>query len=104
NVLYIHLTLVVHMSTAGELKTKPTQHSVKELLRHGVQPDVLFARCDRPVPRDVKRKIASFCNLQEADVISVENVAHIYELPSKLHREGVDDRVCEKLGIWAPRA
>ncbi|MCB9662935.1 MAG: CTP synthase [Alphaproteobacteria bacterium] len=104
NVIYIHLTLVVHLSTAGELKTKPTQHSVKELLRHGIQPDLLFARADRAVPRDVKRKIASFCNLQEADVISVENVAHIYELPQKLHREGVDDRVCEKLGIWAPRA
>ncbi|MCB9680406.1 MAG: CTP synthase [Alphaproteobacteria bacterium] len=104
NVLYIHLTLVVYMGAAGELKTKPTQHSVKELLRHGIQPDLLFARCDRPVPRDVKRKIALFCNLQEQDVISVENVDHIYELPAKLHAEGVDDRVCEKLGIWAPRA
>jgi CTP synthase len=104
NVLYIHLTLVVNMSTAGELKTKPTQHSVKELLRHGIQPDLLFCRCDVVVPRDVKRKIALFCNLQEQDVISVENVSHIYELPAKLHAEGVDDRVCEKLGIWAPRA
>ena len=104
NVLYIHLTLVVYMGTAGELKTKPTQHSVKELLRHGIQPDILFARCDRAVPRDVKRKIALFCNLSEQDVISVENVDHIYELPAKLHKEGVDDRVCEKLGIWVPRA
>jgi CTP synthase len=104
NVLYIHLTLVVHLGTAGELKTKPTQHSVKELLHHGIQPDLLFARCDRVVPRDVKKKIALFCNLHEQDVISVENVDHIYELPRKLHTEGVDDRVCEKLGIWAPRA
>jgi CTP synthase len=104
NVLYIHLTLVVYMGTAGELKTKPTQHSVKELLRHGIQPDLLFCRCDRPVPRDVKRKIARFCNVLEPDVISVENVDHIYRLPSKLHQEGVDDRVCEKLGIWAARA
>jgi CTP synthase len=104
NVLYIHLTLVVYMGAAGELKTKPTQHSVKELLRHGIQPDILFCRCDRPVPRDVKRKIALSCNLQEADVISVEDVAHIYQLPVKLAKEGVDDRVCEKLGIWAARA
>jgi CTP synthase len=104
NVLYIHLTLIVYMGAAGELKTKPTQHSVKELLRHGIQPDVLFCRCDRPVPRDVKRKIALSCNLQEADVISVEDVAHIYQLPLKLAKEGVDDRVCEKLGIWAARA
>ncbi len=104
NVIYVHLTLVVYMGTAGELKTKPTQHSVKELLRHGIQPDVLFCRCDRPVPREVKRKIAAFCNVSEPDVISVENVDHIYELPAKLHKEGVDDRVCEKLGIWAARA
>jgi CTP synthase len=104
NVLYVHLTLVVYMGAAGELKTKPTQHSVKELLRHGIQPDILFCRCDRAVPRDTKRKIALFCNLNEADVISVEDVAHIYELPAKLHRENVDDRVLEKLGIWAASA
>ena len=104
NVLYIHLTLVVNMSTAGELKTKPTQHSVKELQRSGIQPDMLFCRCDIEVPRDVRKKIALFCNLAEQDVISVENVRHIYELPAKLHREGVDDRLCEKMNIWAPRA
>ena len=104
NVLYIHLTLVIYMGAAGELKTKPTQHSVKELLRHGIPPDMLFCRCDRTVPRDLKKKIGLFCNLAEQDVISVENVDHIYELPTKLHREGVDDRVCEKLSIWAPRA
>ena len=104
NVLYVHLTLVVYMGAAGELKTKPTQHSVKELLRHGIQPDILFCRCDREVPRETKRKIALFCNLSEADVISVEDVKHIYELPDKLHREGVDNRVCEKLGIWAASA
>jgi CTP synthase len=102
--LYIHLTLVVNMKTAGELKTKPTQHSVKELQRSGIQPDLLFCRCDVEVPRDMRRKIALFCNLAEQDVISVEDVRHIYELPSKLQREGVDDRVCEKLGIWAARA
>ena len=100
HVLYIHLTLVVNMGTTGELKTKPTQHSVKELLRHGVQPDMLFCRADVPVPDDVKRKIALFCNLEPRDVISVENVAHIYELPLKLHRELVDERVVEKMNIW----
>ncbi len=102
HVLYIHLTLVIYMGTAGELKTKPTQHSVKELQRHGIQPDLLFCRGDREIPREVKRKIAAFCNLQESDVISVENVPHIYGLPLKLRGEGVDDRVCEKLNIWAP--
>jgi CTP synthase len=104
HVLYIHLTLVVSTRTAGELKTKPTQHSVKELQRSGIQPDLLFCRCDVEVPRDLRKKIALFCNLAEQDVISVEDVRHIYELPGKLHREGVDDRVCEKLGIWAARA
>ena len=104
NVLFIHLTLVVSMRTAGELKTKPTQHSVKELQRAGIQPDLLFCRCEVEVPRDLRKKIAQFCNLAEQDVISVEDVGHIYELPSKLHREGVDDRLCERLGIWAARA
>jgi CTP synthase len=104
NVLYVHLTLVVAMSTAGELKTKPTQHSVKELQRMGIQPDLLFCRCPVEVPRDVRKKIALFCNLEEQDVISVEDVRHIYELPTKLHNEGVDDRICERLGIWAARA
>ena len=104
HVLYIHLTLVIYMGTAGELKTKPTQHSVKELLRHGIQPDLLFCRGDRPIPADVKKKIAQFCNLSVPDVISVENVSHIYELPQKLQREGADQRVCAKLGIWAAAA
>jgi len=104
NVCYIHLTLVPYIRTAGELKTKPTQHSVKELQQHGIQPDILFCRCDRPVPRDVKQKIALFCNLNEADVISVEDVDHIYKIPRKLHEEGVDGRICEKLGIWAASA
>ncbi len=102
--LFIHLTLVIYMGTAGELKTKPTQHSVKELQRHGIQPDILFCRCDRPVPSDIRKKIALFCNLSEQDVISVENVDHIYELPAKMYKENVDQRVCEKLGIWAARA
>lgn len=104
NVLYIHLTLVPYIKTAGELKTKPTQHSVKELQNVGIRPDMLFVRCEQPVPADIKRKISLFCNVSEADVISVEDVGHIYELPAKLHAEKVDDRVLEKLGIWAASA
>ncbi|MEN0066296.1 MAG: CTP synthase [Myxococcota bacterium] len=104
NVLYIHLTLIPYISTAGELKTKPTQHSVKELLQNGIQPDILFCRVDRKVPREIRQKIALFCNLSEQDVIPVPDVKHIYELPLQLHAEGVDDRVCEKLGIWAASA
>ncbi len=104
NVLYIHLTLVPYIKTAGELKTKPTQHSVKELQNVGIRPDLLFVRCEQPVPTEIKRKISLFCNLAEADVISVEDVNHIYELPLKLHAEQVDDRVLEKLGIWASSA
>jgi CTP synthase len=104
NVLYIHLTLIPYIKTAGELKTKPTQHSVKELLTLGIQPDMLFCRVDRPVPRDIRQKIALFCNLSEQDVIPVQDVEHVYELPRALQAEGVDDRVCEKLGIWAARA
>ncbi len=103
NVLYIHLTLVPYVKTAGELKTKPTQHSVKELQQAGIQPDLLFCRVDRPVPREMRQKIALFCNLHEADVIPVQDVGHIYELPLAMHREDVDDRVCEKLGIWAAK-
>jgi CTP synthase len=104
NVLFIHLTLVPYIKTAGELKTKPTQHSVKELLQVGIQPDLLFCRTDRPIPRDMKQKIGLFCNLDERDVISVEDVASIYELPIKLKAEQVDDRILEKLNIWAASA
>ncbi len=104
NVLYVHLTLIPYIKTAGELKTKPTQHSVKELLQLGIQPDLLFCRVDRPVPRDIRQKIAAFCNLDEKDVIPVQDVKHIYELPLAMRAEGVDDRICEKLGIWAAQA
>lgn len=104
NVLYIHLTLLPYIRTAGELKTKPTQHSVKEMMQVGIQPDLLFCRSEQPVPAEIKRKIASFCNVSERDVIAVQDVRHIYELPLVLHQEGVDDRVLEKLGVWASRA
>lgn len=101
HVLVVHLTLVPYIKTAGELKTKPTQHSVKELQQVGIQPDLLFCRVDRPIPKDMKQKIGLFCNLDERDVIAVQDVAHIYDLPLALKTEGVDDRICEKLGIWA---
>ena len=104
NVLYVHLTLVPYIRTARELKTKPTQHSVKELLQLGIQPDLLFCRTDRPLPKEMKQKIAAFCNVADEDVIAVQDVASIYELPLALREEGVDDRVCEKLGIWARAA
>ncbi len=100
HVLFVHLTLVPYLKTAGELKTKPTQHSVKDLLQVGIQPDMIFCRSDRPIPRELKQKIALFCNTAVQDVISMEDVDHVYELPSKLHREDVDSRICEKLGMW----
>lgn len=104
NTLFVHLTLVPFIRTAGELKTKPTQHSVKELLQVGIQPDILFCRVDRTLPKDMRQKIARFCNVSVQDVISVEDVEHIYALPQHLHKENADDRVLEKLGIWASSA
>ncbi|MBM9514445.1 CTP synthase [Desulfogranum marinum] len=98
--LFIHLTLVPYIKTAGEVKTKPTQHSVKELLASGIQPDILMCRTEAPLTDDLKRKIALFCNVEAKYVISVVDVDNIYEVPLKLHAEGVDDRILEKLGIW----
>ncbi|PNU19757.1 CTP synthetase [Geothermobacter hydrogeniphilus] len=100
NVLYIHLTLVPYIPTAGELKTKPTQHSVKELREIGIQPDILLCRCDREIPRDMKAKIALFCNVREEEVITARDVASIYEVPIALHEQGLDERIIEKLNIW----
>jgi CTP synthase len=100
NVLYIHLTLVPYIPTAGELKTKPTQHSVKELREIGIQPDILLCRCDRELPRDMKAKIALFCNVREDSVITARDVENIYELPMALHEESLDERVVEALNIW----
>ena len=104
NVLFIHLTLVPFIKTSGELKTKPTQHSVKELREVGIQPDILFCRSEMEIPKELRTKISRFCNVDERDVISVPDVDHIYELPQKLADEAVDDRVLEKLGIWAASA
>jgi CTP synthase len=100
NVLYIHLTLVPYIRTAGELKTKPTQHSVKELREIGIQPDILLCRCDREIPRDMKGKIALFCNVREESVITVRDVDNIYEVPIALHEQGLDERIVEALNIW----
>ncbi|RME38926.1 MAG: CTP synthase, partial [Deltaproteobacteria bacterium] len=100
NVLYIHLTLVPYIATAGELKTKPTQHSVKELREIGIQPDILLCRCDREIPRDMKAKIALFCNVREEAVITARDVQSIYEVPIVFHNEGLDERIVDYLNIW----
>jgi CTP synthase len=98
--LFIHLTLVPYIKTAGEVKTKPTQHSVKELLASGIQPDILMCRTEEPLTDELKRKVALFCNVDANAVISAVDVDSIYELPLRLRQEGVDDRILEKLGIW----
>ena len=104
NVLYLHLTLVPYIKTSGELKTKPTQHSVKMLREIGVQPDILLCRSDRDIPKDTREKIALFCNVERDCVIACPDVNNIYALPTTLHAEDLDDRILEKLGIWAAQA
>ncbi|MBW2164841.1 MAG: CTP synthase [Deltaproteobacteria bacterium] len=105
NVLYIHLTLVPYIATAGEVKTKPTQHSVKELRSIGIQPDILLCRTDRYLDNDIKAKIALFCNVSEDAVITAKDVDCIYEVPLIFHKQGLDDKIIELLNIWtrAPR-
>ncbi|HXN86803.1 MAG TPA: CTP synthase, partial [Candidatus Binataceae bacterium] len=100
NVIYAHVTLVPFIRTAAEVKTKPTQHSVKELTSLGIQPDILLCRSDRALEQKVKAKIAHFCNVEEDCVIAAPDVDSIYEVPIRLHEEGLDQRVCEKLNIW----
>ena len=100
NALFIHLTLVPFIAAAGELKTKPTQHSVKTALEIGIQPDIIVCRTDRPLADDIKRKISLFCNVPPARVITAQDVKSIYALPSSLHAEGLDDQVVESLNIW----
>jgi len=104
NVLYMHLTLLPYIPTAGELKTKPTQHSVKELRSIVIQPDILVCRAERLVPEDERRKIALFTNVEERAVITSIDVDTIYKIPLELHRQHLDDIVVEKLGIQAPAA
>jgi len=105
NAVYVHLTLVPFIAAAGELKTKPTQHSVKDLREIGIQPDILLCRSDREIPRDMKDKIALFCNVDTSAVFTAIDVRSIYELPLWLHREGLDDKLAELFNIWsrAPR-
>ncbi|VEN72602.1 CTP synthetase [Candidatus Desulfarcum epimagneticum] len=99
HVLYIHLTLVPFIKTAGEVKTKPTQHSVKELRGIGIQPDILLCRTDRYLSPDIKSKIALFCNVSEDAVITAKDVDFIYEVPLVFHKEGLDEKIVETLGI-----
>jgi len=99
NVLYIHLTLVPYIAPAGELKSKPTQHSVKELLQIGIQPDILLCRTDRFLPKELKAKIALFCNVSEQAVITAKDVNSIYEVPLVLHSEGLDAIIVRMLGL-----
>ncbi|WP_239488699.1 CTP synthase [Luteitalea sp. TBR-22] len=99
NTLYIHLTLVPHVSTAGELKTKPTQHSVRDLRSIGIQPDILLCRTDRTLPRDIKRKIALFCDVNEDAVITARDVSSVYEVPLALAEEGIDHIVLKQLSL-----
>jgi CTP synthase len=100
NVLYVHLTYVPYLGAAGQLKTKPTQHSTKELLQIGIQPDILLCRSDRLLPHDIKDKIALFCNLSRDAVITAKDVESIYEVPLLLHQEGLDEKIIEILNIW----
>jgi CTP synthase len=100
NALYVHLTLVPYIAAAGELKTKPTQHSVKELTGFGIQPDILLCRAERPLEQKVKAKIALFCNVDESRVISAPDVQHIYEVPLVFHDEGLDERIVERLNTF----
>jgi CTP synthase len=100
--IYVHLTLVPYISTASEIKTKPTQHSVKELRSIGIQPDVLVCRSEQALPAEQRRKIALFTNVQERAVISAVNVDDIYRLPMVFREQGFDAIVCERLGLNAP--
>ena len=104
NACYIHLTLVPWIASAGELKTKPTQHSVKDLREIGIQPDILLCRADRPIPEDERRKIALFTNVQPEAVIAALDADSIYKIPGMLHDQMIDEIVCHKLGILAKAA
>jgi len=101
NVIYIHLTLVPYIATAGELKTKPTQHSVKELRSIGIQPDILLCRTDRYLSPEIKAKIALFCNIDKDSVFTAKDVDCIYEVPLVYNKEGLGDKILQKLNIWA---
>jgi CTP synthase len=101
NALNMHVTLVPYIQAAGELKTKPTQHSVRELREIGIQPEILICRADRDLESDLKRKIALFCNVQPEHVITCRDAETIYDVPLLLHAEGIDDKVTTLLNIWS---
>jgi len=101
NVAYIHLTLLPYIAAAGEVKTKPTQHSVMKLREIGIQPDILLCRTDREIPQEMKTKIAMFCNVDIGSVFTSPDVKSIYELPLELSRQGLDERLAEILNIWS---
>ncbi len=100
NVLYIHLTFVPYIAAAGEVKTKPTQHSVKELRSIGIQPDILLCRTDRFLPKEIKAKIALFCNVSQDAVFTAKDVDCIYEVPLVFNKEGLDRKILELLNVW----
>ncbi|AEY02781.1 CTP synthetase [Oceanimonas sp. GK1] len=104
NTLFMHLTLVPYMAAAGEVKTKPTQHSVKELLSIGIQPDILICRSDRVIPANERGKIALFCNVSEKAVISLKDVDSIYKIPALLKSQGLDELVVKRFGLTCPAA
>jgi len=99
NALFVHVTLVPFIAAAGELKTKPTQHSVKDLREIGIAPDILLCRSDRPLPRDLRGKIALFCNVKESAVITAQDVDTIYDVPLAFHEQGLDDLIVSQLGL-----
>lgn len=97
--IYIHMTLMPYIASAGEMKTKPTQHSVKELRSIGIQPDILMCRCDREIPADQRRKLGLFCNVREESVIEARDASSIYDVPEKYHEAGLDDAVLRAFAI-----
>ena len=102
NAIFVHLTLMPYIAAAGELKSKPTQHSVRELMQIGIQPDVLILRTERPISDEIKRKIALFCNVEFGAVVESPDVRTIYEIPLRFHEQGLDRIVCQKFGIDVP--
>ena len=102
NAIFVHLTLIPYIAAAGELKTKPTQHSVRELMQLGIQPDILIVRTERPISDDIKRKIALFCNVEFGAVIESPDVKSIYQIPLAFREQGFDEKVLQKFGIERP--
>ena len=104
NTLFAHLSYVPYIAAAGEIKTKPTQHTVKEMLSIGLQPDILICRMDREMPADERRKIALFCNVEERAIVGSYDVDSIYECPEMLHNQGIDSIITEQLQLNVKQA